>query len=112
MAIFTERYFPDPDAASSWECANVPSKENPDGENVYHLCDPKLDEMFNQGLSSADPIARQKVYDQIQQYMYDNVLVIPLYARANVYAYADRLVFPPTSGYSSFGWDAEYFDIK
>ena len=112
MAIFTERYFPDPDAASLWGCANVPNKDNPGGTNVYHLCDPALDQLFAQGLSSADPVARQKTYEQVQQYMYDNVLVVPLYARANVYAYSDRLVFPPTSGYSSFGWDAEYFDVK
>ena len=51
-------------------------------------------------------------HDEIQQYMYDNVLMIPLYARANVYAFGDRFVFPPSSGYANAFWDAEEFDVK
>ena len=111
MAIFTTGYYPDPDATSSWDCLDVPNKDNPSGANDYHLCDPKLDAMFAQGLATADPAARKTVYDQIQQYMYDNVLMIPLYARANVYGYAARFVFPPSSGYSNAFWDAENFDV-
>ncbi len=112
MAIFTTGYYPDPDATGSWDCADVPSKDNPTGANDYHLCDPKLDDMWKQGLATADPAARKKVYDQIQQYMYDNVLMVPLYARANVYAFRDSLVFPPSSGYSNAFWDAEMFDVN
>jgi hypothetical protein len=40
------------------------------------------------------------------------VLMVPLYARANVYAYTDRLVFPPSSGYANAFWAAENFDVK
>jgi len=40
------------------------------------------------------------------------VLMVPLYARANVYAFRDTLVFPPSSGYSNAFWDAEMFDVK
>jgi len=112
MAIFATGFYPDPDAMSSWDCADVSSKTNPGGGNVYHLCDPKLDEMFKQGLASVDPAARKKVYDEIQQYMYDNVLMIPLYARASIYGYSSRLVFPPSSGYSDAFWDAEDFDVR
>ncbi|HTO99965.1 MAG TPA: peptide ABC transporter substrate-binding protein [Anaerolineales bacterium] len=112
MAIFTTGYYPDPDATGNWDCPDVPSKDNPLGANDYHLCDPKLDAMWAQGLATADPAGRKKVYDEIQQYMYDNVLMVPLYARANVFAYNDRFVFPPSSGYSNFGWDAENFDVK
>ncbi len=111
MAIFTTGYYPDPDATSSWDCLDVPNKDNPSGANDYHLCDPKLDAMFAQGLATADPAARKMVYDQIQQYMYDNVLMIPLFARANVYGYSSRVVFPPSSGYSNAFWDAENFDV-
>ncbi len=111
MAIFTTGYYPDPDATSSWDCLDVPSKANTSGANDYHLCDSKLDDMFKAGLATADPAARKKVYDQIQQYMYDNVLMIPLFARANVYGYASRVVFPPSSGYSNAFWDAENFDV-
>jgi peptide/nickel transport system substrate-binding protein len=112
MAIFTTGYYPDPDAKSNWDCADVTNKDNPSGANNYHICDPKLDAMWEEGLASADPATRKKVYDEIQQYMYDNVLMVPLYARANVYASVDRLVFPPSSGYANAFWDAENFDVN
>jgi ABC-type transport system substrate-binding protein len=72
-----------------------------------------LEELFAQGLASSDAATRKKAYDAIQQYQYDNVLFIPLYARANVYAYQDTLVDPGSSGYAGGGfgaWAAEYYD--
>ena len=112
MAIYTTGYYPDPDPTGSMNCSDVPNKDNPSGANNYHLCDPKIDDFLKQGLATADPAGRKKVYDALQQYMYDNVLVIPLYARANVYAYNDRFVFPPSSGYANAFWDTEEFDVK
>ena len=91
----------------------MPNASNPTGGNNYHICDPKLDQLFEDALKTVDPAGRKVVYDEIQQYMYDNVLMIPLYARANVYAYQDTLVFPPSSGYTGGGagnWAAEYYD--
>jgi hypothetical protein len=35
-----------------------------------------------------------------------------LYARANVFAYNDRLVFPPSSGYANAFWQMEDYDVK
>ena len=61
---------------------------------------------------AADPATRKKAYDAIQQYQYDNVLIVPLYARANVYAYQDRLIFPPSSGYWQCFLGCEDFDVK
>jgi peptide/nickel transport system substrate-binding protein len=112
MAIFTTGYYPDPDATGNWDCADVPSKDNPAGANDYHLCDPKVEDFFKQGLATADPASRKKAYDALQQYMFDNVLIVPLYARANVYAFGDHVVFPPSSGYANAFWDMENFDTK
>ena len=112
MGIYTTGFYPDPDSSSSFVCKEVPNKDNQSGGNSYHLCDPKLDEMFAAGLATADNAARKKVYDGIQQYLYDQVYVIPLYARANVYGFADRLVFPTSSGFSGWAWDAFNFDVK
>jgi peptide/nickel transport system substrate-binding protein len=110
MAIYTTGFYPDPDTGDTFLCAGVNSKDHPTGQNNYHLCDTKMDDLFAQGLATGDPAARKKVYDEIQQYMYDNVLIVPLYARANVYAFNDKLVFPPSSGYANAFWDMEYFD--
>jgi peptide/nickel transport system substrate-binding protein len=115
LAIYTTGFYPDPDPGDSFLCSGVPSKDNPTGQNNYHYCDPALDKMFADGVAVADPAARKMIYDQIQQYMYDNVLIVPLYARANVYAYRDNFVFPPSSGYAGGGgaaWDAEDIDVN
>ncbi len=112
MAIYTTGFYPDPDPGDQFLCSGVPGKDQPTGQNNYHVCDPKMDAMFAAALATADPAARKKIYDQIQQYQYDNVTMVPLYARANVFGYSDRFIFPPSSGYSNFAWDAFDFDVK
>ncbi len=111
MAIYTTGFYPDPDPTGSLDCADVPNKANPTGGNNYHLCDPKMDGFIAQGLASSDPATRKQAYDAMQQYMYDQSLVVPLYSRANVYAYSSRLVFPPSSGWANAFWDMENFDV-
>jgi len=114
MAIFTTGYYPDPDPGDAWLCSGVPNKASPGGGNDYHYCDQtgKMDQLFAQGLASADPATRKVAYDAIQQYQYDNVLMVPLYARANVYGYTDRLVFPPSSAYGGWAFSIQQWDIK
>ena len=112
MAIFSSGFYPDPDPNGQWGCVNVPNKDNPAGLNLYHYCDAPLDALFAQGLASSDPAVRKQVYDQIQQYMYDNVLMVPLYARANVFGYGSRLVFPPNSALTDVFWAAEDLDVN
>ncbi len=112
MAIYATGYFPDPDPTGSLDCADVPNKNNQSGSNLYHLCDPRIDAFVKDALATADPAARKRVYDALQQYMLDNVLIVPLYGRAAVYAYADRFILPPSSGYGGAFWDAEDFDVK
>jgi dipeptide transport system substrate-binding protein len=113
MAIYTTGFYPDPDTGDTFLCEGVPYKDKPTGQNNYHFCDPELDKLFAQGLASSDAATRKVAYDAIQKYQYDNVLFVPLYARANVYAYQDTLVMPLSSGYSGGGggnWAAEYYD--
>ena len=112
MAIYTTGFYPDPDPGDSFKCSGVPSASNNSGQNNYHVCVPAMDTMFEDALKTADPAGRKTVYDQIQQYQYDNVIIVPLYARANVYGFGDRFVFPPSSGYGNFAWDAFNFDVK
>jgi peptide/nickel transport system substrate-binding protein len=114
MAIYTTGFYPDPDAHDQFGCDYIPTKDNPSGQNNYHYCDPKFDALWAAGLATADPATRKVAYDEIQQYMYDNVIVVPLYARANVYGYSDKIVFPPSSGYAAGGGsqDSELFDLK
>lgn len=111
MAIYTTGFYPDPNPGDSFMCKGVPSAAQPTGQNNYHVCMPEMDKLFDAGIASADPATRKVAYDAIQKYQYDNVIMIPLYARANVYAYSSKVTFPPSGGFSNAFWDMEYFDV-
>lgn len=114
LAIYTTGFYPDPDPQLSFSCTGVASKDNQSGQNDYHYCDQtgKLDQLIEQGVASADPTVRKPVYDEIQKYQYDNVLFIPLYARANVYGYTDRLNFPKSSADCGWACNITDWDVK
>ena len=111
MAGYTTGFYPDP-YTDGFLCSTVPSNQNQWGYNYYHICDPALDAMFQQVNASADPAARKVVFDQIQQYQYDNALIIPMYARPNVMSYLDRFILPPTSFISGMMGDTFDWDVK
>jgi peptide/nickel transport system substrate-binding protein len=93
-----------------WRCDSVPSKDNRNGSNFYHYCDPALDKLFADA-STPDIATRKKGLMAIQKYLYDNALVIPLYARANVYAFGERFISAPFGAEEMF-WNAEAWDVK
>ena len=111
MAGYTTGFYPDP-FTDGFLCSTVISAQNQGGDNNYHLCDPALDTMMNAANASADPAVRKQAIDQVQQYMYDNALVIPMYARANVMAYLARLILPPTSVIGGMMGDTFDWDVK
>jgi peptide/nickel transport system substrate-binding protein len=96
--------------APDWRCDSVPSKDNRNGTNFYHYCDPALDKLFADA-STPDIAARKKALMAIQKYLYDNVLLIPLYVRANVYGFGERFI-PAPFGAEEMFWNAEAWDAK
>jgi peptide/nickel transport system substrate-binding protein len=111
LAGYTTGFYPDP-YTDQFLCSTVVSNTNQGGANNYHLCDPALDALFKQANASADPAVRKPVFDEIQKYMYDNALIIPMYARANVMAYVDRFILPPTSVIGGMMGDTFDWDVK
>jgi len=93
LAIYTTGIFPDPDPGQSWTCNGVASKAHPGGQNDWHLCDPKMDQLVA-ATRVFDQTQRVQALQALQQYMYDQVLMIPLYARGNISGYTDRFVWP------------------
>ena len=105
LAIYTTGFYPDPDPLDGFDCSGVPSKDNQNGQNnAYHYCDQtgQMEKLIDATRASVDPAVRKTAFDAVQKYQYDNVLFIPLYARANVSAYTDRFIFPKTSAYCYF----------
>jgi peptide/nickel transport system substrate-binding protein len=93
FALYTTGFYPAP-YTDSFLCSTVTSKTNKGGDNNYHICDAKLDDLFAQSNASADPAVRKPIFDAIQKYQYDNVLFVPIYVRANINAYLDSVVIP------------------
>ena len=111
MAGYTTGFYPDP-YTDGLLCSTVISAQNQGGDNNYHFCDPAMDKLLEAVNASADPAVRKAAVDQVQQYMYDNALVIPMYARANVMSYLDRLILPPTSVIGGMMGDTFDWDVK
>ncbi len=111
MAIYTTGYYPDPYTDTSL-CSSVPSKGNQAGDNDYHICDPKLDALFAAVNASADPAVRKTAVDAVQQYQYDSVQFVPLYARANVSGVTPRFDPGPFGPSGYFAWNAVAWDVK
>jgi len=113
MAGYTTGFYPDPyPSTEDWLCRSIPGADNPGGSNWYQYCDPQLDALFTQLNASADPAARKVTVDAIQKYIYDNALVVMMYARANVYGYVDRFEPGPFGFFSNMNWNAEVWDVK
>jgi len=114
MAGYTDGAFPDPDNGGSnyWTCGQIPTADKPDGTNWYRVCNPELDKLFEQAVRVVDPAERKKLYDQIQQIMADNVYIIPMYDRLDIYTAADRVVGFQPGWFSSFYWNIYAWDVK
>lgn len=99
--------FPDPDLYY-WLCDQIPSDENPSGENWFYICDEELDSLIK--LQSTQVIAaeRQATITKINQLFYDKVYIIGLWQDPDVYAVASRLLNVKFSGVSMFFNIAEW----
>ncbi len=103
LAIYTTGYYPDPDTGDTLTCAGVPNAVDKGGNNSYHYCDQTgTMETLVAATRVSDPVARKTAFDALEKYMYDQVLVVPLYARGNVSGYTDRFLFTKTSAYCYF----------
>jgi hypothetical protein len=47
----------------------------------------------------------------VQKYLYDNSLVVMMYARANVYGMSNRFVPGPFGFTSNMDWNSEVWDV-
>lgn len=93
--------FPDPDIYY-WLCDQIPSDENPSGENWFYICDEELDRLIKLQSTQVDAVERQKTISQINQLFYDKVYIIGMWQDPDVYAVGPRLVNVKFSGVTMF----------
>ncbi len=98
--------FPDPDI-DYWQCAQIPSEENPSGNN-YYICDEELDKLFKEEAVEMDANKRRELVYQIQQLMHDQVYIIGMWQDPDIWALNPRLQNVKLSGVTPFHNCAEW----
>ncbi len=79
--------YTEPDIAFIWfDSSNIGA-----GLNFSHMNDPKLDELIAKGRSTIDRTERAKVYEELQKYIIDLALWVPLWVETNNDAFNKRL---------------------
>jgi peptide/nickel transport system substrate-binding protein len=79
--------YTEPDIAFLWfHSSNVGS-----GLNMSHTNDPKLDELIQKGRTTSDLTERAKVYEELQTYIVDQALWVPLWIDQYTQAFSDRI---------------------
>ncbi|OGO25868.1 MAG: hypothetical protein A2W33_08455 [Chloroflexi bacterium RBG_16_52_11] len=102
--------FPDPDLYY-WLCDQIPTDENPSGENWFFLCDEELDALIQLQSTQVDATARQETISKINQLFYDKVYILGLWQDPDVYAVSTRMENVKFSGVTMF-FNAAEWDIK
>ncbi len=76
---------PDPDESYlNFAPDQISSASNPNGANSDFIDDPKLDKFFIAGRNTLDDAARHRIYNQAQQYVFDQAYTISLFTNPNV----------------------------
>jgi peptide/nickel transport system substrate-binding protein len=99
--------FPDPDLYY-WLCDQIPTDENPTGENWFYICDEELDSLIKLQSTQVNAAERQKTISKINQLFYDKVYIIGLWQDPDVYAVSARLQNVKFSGVTMFFNIAEW----
>lgn len=102
--------FPDPDTPR-FECNQVPSDDNPAGENWNYYCDPALDELFKQQRVTTDYDARVEIFHQIDQMIYDSYVWVNTWYDADLWGVGPKLTNVKLNGVTPF-FDVVNWDVN
>jgi peptide/nickel transport system substrate-binding protein len=71
------------------------------GFNFTFYKDPTFDSLLDQGTAALDPDKRKQIYSQVQHFIMDKALILPIYYLNNVWAASAKLQghFSDTAGY-------------
>lgn len=102
--------FPDPDTVR-FQCDQVPSDENPAGDNWNYFCDPELDKLFEQQRVTTDYDQRVEVFHQIDQMLYDQYVWVNTWYDADLWGVGPKLQNVRLNGITPF-FDVVNWDVS
>ncbi len=101
MALYSFENGDDPDTTDQFACANVP----PGGYNKSRICDPRIDALLREGLSTYDPARRKVAYRSLQALLYQELPIALLYRRTQVNAFAGSVDGQTTASSGGAFWN-------
>jgi peptide/nickel transport system substrate-binding protein len=105
----TTTSFPDPDFTALL-CDQIPSPDNPVGENWTSFCDPALDALLQEQARTLDYNARVALFHQIDALVYAQLPWIGIWHDADLWAYNTRLENVLLNGADPF-WNIHQWTI-
>ncbi len=78
LSEWENSYNYDADDAINFACSQIGKS------NFTWYCDPKLDNLFSQEEATADPTARQQIFDQIHQLLLTDLPIVTLYSPSDI----------------------------
>ncbi|MGI8854664.1 MAG: peptide ABC transporter substrate-binding protein [Thermomicrobiales bacterium] len=91
----------------------MPTKANNwGGSNINRWSDPKYDEMYAQLKRELDPDKRKAIALQLDQYIINDGIRVPMIIRNDVFAYRPDLINVEYSPWSSEAWNVGHWTLK
>ena len=103
---YTTSFTPDPDPVTFLTCDGIATKDHPDGQNTWRLCDKELDQWTKDEQQEPDPAKRKAIFAKMQQKMYDQAFMAPLYNRLKVVGASNRIQNIKSSPITDVYWSA------
>lgn len=105
-----------PDSQNFFEgftTAQMPTKANNwGGNNINRWSDPKYDEMYAQLKRELDPEKRKAIAKQLDEYIVNDGIRVPMIIRNDVFAYRPDLINVEYSPWSSEAWNVGHWTLK
>ena len=91
----------------TYKCDNIPQKSNNwSGDNYSRYCNPEYDKLWNQVVTELDPSVRATIFQQLNDLLVQEAVVIPLIHRAEVVGVSNDL-----QGVDLTPWDSRTWNI-
>lgn len=80
------------------------------GVNRGFYCNPEVDKLIDEAISTGDPTQRGEIMKKAWQLAADDVSYIPLYFEVDLYAYGKKINYTPRKDKYVFAWDVSFND--
>lgn len=108
--LSTNTSFPDPNV-SIFLCSQIPSDENPDGNNDRGLCLPELDALFEEQARTTDTAARIALFHQIDELIASTHTFVGIWHDPDLWVVSDRVTGSAVNGVTPY-WNANEWDVQ